>query len=93
MQIKIFVLEKQEVIFEDLRVIHYKDAWDYQEALVKKNLEIKSLARNAAKNGQAPGSPFELEADAATGDRQPDMVFPDLPTLLHVAQAGSLSPA
>lgn len=60
MQIKIFVLEKQEVIFEDLGVIHYKDAWDYQEALVKKNLEIKSLARNAVKSGHAPASPFEL---------------------------------
>jgi lipoyl(octanoyl) transferase len=41
-------LEKQQVIFEDLGIINYKAAWDYQEELVKKNLEIKSEARNAA---------------------------------------------
>ena len=45
MQIKFFALEKQQVIFEDLGIINYKSAWDYQEELVKKNLEIKSEAR------------------------------------------------
>ena len=47
MQIKIFALEKQNVIFEDLGIMNYKDAWDYQEELLKKNLEIKSEARKA----------------------------------------------
>lgn len=47
MQIKIFALEKQRVIFEDLGIIHYKNAWDYQEELVKANLDIKSEARKA----------------------------------------------
>jgi lipoyl(octanoyl) transferase len=45
LQIKIFALEKQQIIFEDLGIVHYKNAWDYQEELVKKNLEIKSEAR------------------------------------------------
>ena len=48
MQIKIFALEKQQIIFEDLGIIHYKNAWDYQEELVKKNLEIKSEARKSS---------------------------------------------
>ncbi len=52
MQIKIFDLEKQQLIFEDLGIINYKAAWDYQEELVKKNLDIKSEARNAAGSGQ-----------------------------------------
>ena len=60
MQIKIFALEKQHIIFEDLNVINYKAAWDYQEELVKKNLQIKSDARNAAKAGEASLSPKEL---------------------------------
>jgi lipoyl(octanoyl) transferase len=38
-------LDKQHVIFEDLGIINYKSAWDYQEELVKKNLDIKSEAR------------------------------------------------
>jgi lipoyl(octanoyl) transferase len=38
-------LDKQRVIFEDLGIINYKSAWDYQELLVKKNLDIKAEAR------------------------------------------------
>ena len=53
MQIKIFDLEKQRLIFEDLGIINYKAAWDYQEELVKKNLDIKSEAR---KTGSADPS-------------------------------------
>ena len=60
MQIKIFVLEKQQTFFEDLGIINYKAAWDYQEELVKKNLEIKSEARKACKPGEIPKSPFDL---------------------------------
>lgn len=45
MQIKFFDLDKQHVIFEDLGIINYKSAWDYQEELVKKNLDIKSEVR------------------------------------------------
>lgn len=38
-------MEKQQLIFEDLGIINYKTAWDYQEELVKRNLDIKSEAR------------------------------------------------
>lgn len=48
MQIKIFDLEKQQLIFEDLGIINYKAAWDYQEELVKKNLDIKSESRKVS---------------------------------------------
>jgi len=54
------VLKKQEVIFKDLGVINYKTAWDYQEELVKKNLDVKSEARNAVKSGNRAPEPFEL---------------------------------
>ena len=53
-------MEKQHIIFEDLDVINYKAAWDYQEELVKKNLQVKSEARNSVKTGAAPLSPKEL---------------------------------
>lgn len=36
---------KQQVHFKDLRQMRYKDAWDYQEALLRQNLEIKSQLR------------------------------------------------
>lgn len=45
LQIKIIALEKQEVILEDLGIIDYKTAWDYQESLLNRNLEVKMQAR------------------------------------------------
>lgn len=53
LQIKIFALEKQRIIFRDLEIINYKSAWDYQEELVHKNLEIKSEAKKAISNEQS----------------------------------------
>lgn len=38
-------MNKQQVIFEDLGIINYKSAWDYQENLVRKNVDIKMEAR------------------------------------------------
>jgi lipoyl(octanoyl) transferase len=45
------------VIFEDLGVINYKSAWDYQELLVKKNLDIKAEARR-------PGGSHQLAVNS-----------------------------
>lgn len=36
----------QNVIFKDLGIINYKEAWDYQEKLLQKNVSIKSAIRN-----------------------------------------------
>ncbi len=41
-------MNKQQVIFEDLGIINYKAAWDYQEELVKKNTDIKAENRKLA---------------------------------------------
>ena len=53
-------MEKQRIIFEDLGIINYKSAWDYQEELVKKNLEIKSEVRKAMSNEQPSTSNHQL---------------------------------
>jgi lipoyl(octanoyl) transferase len=53
LQIKYFDLNKQHVIFEDLGIINYKSAWDYQEVLVKKNIDVKSEIRKAEANNIA----------------------------------------
>ncbi|MEO8819334.1 MAG: lipoyl(octanoyl) transferase LipB [Ginsengibacter sp.] len=65
-------MEKQQVIFEDLGIINYKAAWDYQEKLVKKNLEIKSEARK-----------LSVISNQIPGDKNyPDPI--DLPTVNHL---------
>jgi lipoyl(octanoyl) transferase len=35
---------RQTVLFQDLGILDYQQAWDYQEALLKENLEIKKAA-------------------------------------------------
>jgi lipoyl(octanoyl) transferase len=40
-------VDKQQVIFRDLGVIEYKQAWDYQESLLQANVGIKSAIRKA----------------------------------------------
>jgi lipoyl(octanoyl) transferase len=57
-------LEKQHVIFEDLGVINYKSAWDYQELLVKKNLDIKAEARKLVSSGQLASGSHPLAVDS-----------------------------
>lgn len=55
-------MDKQEVIFEDLGIINYKSAWDYQEELVKKNIDIKTQHRKLLQNpdNAFPTSGYEL---------------------------------
>ena len=55
-------MDTQQVIFEDLGIINYKIAWDYQEALVKKNLDIKSEARKLIENNpEIQNSKFKIQ--------------------------------
>lgn len=46
LQNKSIVLDKQEVILKELGVIDYKKAWDYQEALLQENVQVKTAIRN-----------------------------------------------
>jgi lipoyl(octanoyl) transferase len=39
-------MEKQIILFQDLGKMDYKQAWNYQESLMQKNLAIKSEAKN-----------------------------------------------
>ena len=41
-------MDKQPVIYKDLGIIDYKSAWDYQEDLVRQNINVKSKARSGA---------------------------------------------
>ena len=55
-------MDKQHVIFEDLGIINYKSAWDYQEVLVKKNIDIKSEIRKTEANNIAiHNSQFKIQ--------------------------------
>ncbi len=53
-------MDKQQVIFEDLGIIDYKSAWDYQEKLLQNNVAIKSAARLSDNNDIATQHYFLL---------------------------------
>ncbi len=40
-------MDKRKVIFKDLDIIDYKAAWDYQEELLRHNVDIKTAIRKA----------------------------------------------
>lgn len=44
-------MEKQSVVVEDLGVMDYQAAWDYQESLLQANLRIKQRQREAEEAG------------------------------------------
>jgi lipoyl(octanoyl) transferase len=54
LQNKSIALDKQKVIFEDLGIIDYKTAWDYQEQLLQKNVKVKSDLRSGQWAVDAP---------------------------------------
>lgn len=41
----------QEVFFEDIGTVRYKEAWDYQEKLLQENVAIKTALREAKDSG------------------------------------------
>jgi lipoyl(octanoyl) transferase len=47
LQIKSITLDKQLVTYKDLGLIDYKTAWDYQEALLRENVRLKSAVAKA----------------------------------------------
>ena len=54
---------KQEVLFKDLGLMRYREAWDYQEALLRENVDIKTYLRQLEDGGLAevPGAPIQTK--------------------------------
>lgn len=70
-------MNKQRVYFQDLGIINYKTAWDYQEELVKKNVDIKIDYRKSTIDQQAIPRAF-------SGAGQPVALIEELPTLNYL---------
>ncbi|MEO7445665.1 MAG: lipoyl(octanoyl) transferase LipB [Ferruginibacter sp.] len=47
-------MDKQQVLFEDMGLMPYQQAWDYQEQLLKENVKEKSLSRQTGQDAE-PG--------------------------------------
>jgi lipoyl(octanoyl) transferase len=49
-------MDKQQVIFKDLGLMEYQQAWDFQELLLNQNVQRKSAARSLQLNNESPGN-------------------------------------
>lgn len=67
-------MERQQVHFKDLGIIDYKAAWDYQEELVKANVDIKMEQRKQLTGYYDSHPPFNLRSRG----------IEELPTLHHL---------
>ncbi len=73
----------QLVQFEDLGNMPYKQAWDYQESLLKKNLEIKAALRVAADSQQT--------TDDSRLTTQHYLLFVEHPPVYTLGKSGDVS--
>lgn len=81
------------IVLEAMRLL---DAEPGATLMIGDGLDLDIVAGHAAQVTTAlvlTGLTSHEEAMASSGERRPDMIYPDLPTLLQAAQAGRLSPA
>ena len=81
----------QEVFFKDMGVVAYKDAWNFQEQLLQKNVQAKTVAK-AGLSYSSNGTPQEPGSEAVTGTRHHLLLceHPPVYTLGKSGQAGNV---
>ncbi len=82
-------MDKQKVIFEDLGIINYKAAWDYQEELVKKNTDIKATARKVAA-GNASDDHNEILRATGNSSTSNYLLFCEHPPVYTLGKSGHM---
>ncbi len=88
MQFNSIVLDKQKVIFKDLGIIAYKEAWDMQESLVKSNLEIKANARRLQPLVAEDNNPGNYGEELPTNNY---LLFCEHPPVYTLGKSGHIS--
>ncbi len=85
---------KQKVIFRDLGLMDYKDAWDYQERLLQEN----GLKKSAFRNQETPVSHGPLSADPDASESagmepstQHYLLFVEHPPVYTMGKSGNIS--
>ena len=81
----------QEVFFKDMGVVAYKDAWNFQEQLLQKNVQAKTVAKSGL-SYSSNGTPQETGSEAVTGTRHHLLLceHPPVYTLGKSGQAGNV---
>lgn len=77
-------MDKQQVIFRDLGNMDYKEAWDYQEGLLKENTRRKSLVFN-----QEPTT-SRLESNEPELTTKHYLLFVEHPPVYTLGKSGNI---
>lgn len=78
-------MTKQFVQFQDLGLMDYQAAWDYQEELLQANVKIKSLAYNAI-----PGNTGQDNMGALEADTTHHLLFVEHPPVYTLGKSGQI---
>jgi lipoyl(octanoyl) transferase len=76
----------QQVQFSDLGLMGYKTAWDYQEQLLRKNVEAKSLVRSL----QQADSNSQLRSHYSGLTTQHSLLFVEHPAVYTLGKSGKI---
>lgn len=78
-----FIMQKQQVIFQDLGLLDYQVAWDYQEKLLKGNVEMKSAVFNLSTHE------YELRTEDSQLTTQNYLLFVEHPPVYTLGKSGN----
>jgi lipoyl(octanoyl) transferase len=87
-------MKKQPVIFRDLGQMNYKAAWDYQESLLQRNVNVKSKAKSEE---LIAGDPFTIHTPIAIGtplselETQNYLLFVEHPPVFTLGKSGNIN--
>lgn len=81
-------MDKLKVVYKDLGLIRYKDAWDYQESLLQQNVKVKSALMNRQK---APAVDGEIMVDDSVPDDTTSyLLFCEHPPVYTLGKSGHI---
>src|SRR5688572_21763305 len=77
----------QEVLFRDLGQMRYKEAWDYQEELLQKNVAIKARIRSMEE--AISGQPSDSSSDSYRDTTDHHLLFVEHPPVYTLGKSGN----
>src|SRR5215204_907471 len=79
------MVKNQQIIYQDLGIIEYQQAWDYQEELLNSNVQIKCGARTSQLKGQGINTGLPKADDADTTNY---LLFVEHPPVYTLGKSG-----
>jgi len=80
----------QQVDFKDLGQMDYKAAWDYQEQLLRKNVDIKTALRTAPVLEEEPGNDAGLVSQELLLTTRHSLLFVEHPPVYTLGKSGNI---